>query len=75
MIVLSGSVHEVPQALLAQLKVGGRLCAIVGDEPVMRATLVTRTGEATYTTRSPGTRWPRGWRTSPSRRASTSEPP
>jgi protein-L-isoaspartate(D-aspartate) O-methyltransferase len=41
-IVLSGSVAEVPQALLRQLKVGGRLIAIVGEEPVMRATLVTR---------------------------------
>ena len=28
-IVLSGSVAEVPQALLSQLKVGGRLAAIV----------------------------------------------
>jgi protein-L-isoaspartate O-methyltransferase len=37
-IVLSGSVAEVPQVLLEQLKVGGRLAAIVGDEPVMRAT-------------------------------------
>ena len=52
-IVLSGSVHEVPQALLAQLKVGGRLAAIVGDEPVMRATFITRTGEASYTTEQP----------------------
>ncbi|MGZ5270304.1 MAG: protein-L-isoaspartate O-methyltransferase family protein [Ramlibacter sp.] len=49
-IVLSGSVAEVPQGLLQQLKVGGRLVAIVGDEPVMRATLVTRTGDASYTT-------------------------
>jgi protein-L-isoaspartate(D-aspartate) O-methyltransferase len=52
-IVLSGSVAEVPQALLAQLKVGGRLAAIVGDEPIMRATFVTRTGEASYTTTQP----------------------
>jgi protein-L-isoaspartate(D-aspartate) O-methyltransferase len=52
-IVLSGSVHEVPQALLAQLKVGGRLAAIVGDEPVMRGTFITRTGEASYETRQP----------------------
>ena len=43
-IVLSGSVAEVPAAVLAQLKVGGRLVAIVGQEPVMRAVLVTRTG-------------------------------
>ena len=41
-IVLSGSVAEVPQALLSQLKVGGRLAAIVGFEPVMRALLITR---------------------------------
>ena len=44
-IVLSGSVAEVPRVLLEQLKVGGRLIAIVGDDPVMRATLVTRVGE------------------------------
>ena len=44
-IVLSGSVAEVPKDLLAQLKVGGRLFAIVGQEPVMRATIVTRTSE------------------------------
>ncbi|MBU6260126.1 MAG: protein-L-isoaspartate O-methyltransferase [Burkholderiales bacterium] len=47
-IVLSGSVAEVPPALLAQLKIGGRLAAIVGSEPVMRARLVTRAGEAAW---------------------------
>ena len=52
-IVLSGSVFEVPQVLLSQLKVGGRLAAIVGSEPMMRATFITRTGEASYTTRQP----------------------
>ena len=41
-IVLSGSVAEVPPALLGQLKPGGRLAAIVGQLPVMRAELVTR---------------------------------
>ena len=41
-ILLSGSVTMVPDALLARLNVGGRLCGIVGDEPVMRATIVTR---------------------------------
>jgi protein-L-isoaspartate(D-aspartate) O-methyltransferase len=41
-IVLSGSVAAVPQALLDQLKPGGRLVAIVGHEPMMRATLITR---------------------------------
>ena len=41
-IMLSGSVPEVPQVLLNQLKVGGRLLAIVGQEPVMRALRYTR---------------------------------
>ncbi len=49
-IVLSGSVAQVPLTLLSQLRVGGRLVAIVGSDPVMRATRVTRTGEATWTT-------------------------
>jgi len=44
-VLLSGSVAEVPTALLAQLKVGGRLAAIVGQLPVMRAVLLERTGE------------------------------
>ena len=52
-IMLSGSVAEVPQTLLAHLKVGGRLVAIVGNEPVMRATIVTRTGEAEFKTSQP----------------------
>jgi protein-L-isoaspartate(D-aspartate) O-methyltransferase len=47
-IVLSGSVPSVPQALLEQLKVGGRLAAIVGQQPMMRATLYTRTGERDF---------------------------
>ena len=41
-ILLSGSVAQLPDALLALLKPGGRLLAIVGDEPVMRATLVRK---------------------------------
>jgi protein-L-isoaspartate(D-aspartate) O-methyltransferase len=52
-IVLSGSVTEVPQSLLNLLKVGGRLAGIVGDEPVMRATFVTRTSTTEFTTRQP----------------------
>lgn len=49
-IVLSGSVAEVPHALLALLTVGGRLSAIVGEEPMMRATLVTRTSATDFVT-------------------------
>jgi protein-L-isoaspartate(D-aspartate) O-methyltransferase len=49
-ILLAGSVAEVPQVLLEQLAIGGRLAAIVGDEPMMRATVVTRTGANSFTT-------------------------
>jgi protein-L-isoaspartate(D-aspartate) O-methyltransferase len=52
-IVLSGSVAEVPAGLLAQLKVSGRLAAVVGVEPVMRATFITRTGDTHYSTAQP----------------------
>ncbi len=52
-IVLSGSVAMVPQALLAQLKVGGRLATIVGEDPVMRATIVTRVGDNDWRTLQP----------------------
>lgn len=47
-IVLSGSVASVPQTLLEQLKLGGRLIAIVGDEPVMRARLYRRVDAASW---------------------------
>jgi protein-L-isoaspartate(D-aspartate) O-methyltransferase len=47
-IVLSGSVSDVPAALLSQLKVGGRLVAIVGQEPVMQALLITRVADQQY---------------------------
>ena len=49
-IVLSGSVAEVPASLLALLKVGGRLSAFVGCEPMMRATLVTRVDKDAFRT-------------------------
>ena len=49
-IVLSGSVAEVPASLLEQLKIGGRLSAIVGFEPMMRATLITRVDQNAWRT-------------------------
>jgi protein-L-isoaspartate(D-aspartate) O-methyltransferase len=52
-IVLSGSVAHLPSALLAQLKVGGRLAAIVGEDPMMRALFVTRVSDASYHTTQP----------------------
>ena len=47
-IVLSGSVAEVPRSLLAQLKPGGRLTAVVGQLPVMQAVLMTRGPESGF---------------------------
>ncbi|OIN93711.1 MAG: protein-L-isoaspartate O-methyltransferase [Comamonadaceae bacterium CG1_02_60_18] len=47
-ILLGGSVTEAPQQLLSQLKVGGRLIAIVGNEPVMHAMLITRTSQTDF---------------------------
>ena len=47
-IVLSGSVARIPQGLLGSLNIGGRLAAVVGDEPMMRAHFVTRTGEGKW---------------------------
>lgn len=52
-IVMSGSVAEVPQSLLNLLDIGGRLAVILGDEPVMRATFVTRTSATNFVTRHP----------------------
>jgi protein-L-isoaspartate(D-aspartate) O-methyltransferase len=53
LILLSGSVAEVPRSLLEQLAVGGRLAAIVGEEPMMRATLITRTSQNSFVTAQP----------------------
>jgi protein-L-isoaspartate(D-aspartate) O-methyltransferase len=52
-IVLNGSVAEVPAAVLQQLTVGGRLAAIVGQEPMMRATVITRNSDTSWTTTEP----------------------
>jgi len=52
-IVLSGSVARIPQNLLGSFKVGGRLAAIVGEEPMMRAHFVTRTTESKWDTIQP----------------------
>jgi protein-L-isoaspartate(D-aspartate) O-methyltransferase len=41
-IVLTGSVPQLPTALQQRLNIGGRLFAVVGEAPVMSATLVRR---------------------------------
>jgi protein-L-isoaspartate(D-aspartate) O-methyltransferase len=50
-IVLSGSVAQIPSTILNMLKIGGRCMAIVGDEPVMRATLVQRVSDTAFETK------------------------
>lgn len=49
-IVISGSLPVLPDTFLHQVKVGGRIFAIIGESPVMSAQLITRTGESAYAT-------------------------
>lgn len=49
-IVISGSLPELPDAFLQQLKVGGRLVAFIGEPPVMEAKLITRTDDKAFNT-------------------------
>ncbi|RJF97824.1 protein-L-isoaspartate O-methyltransferase family protein [Noviherbaspirillum saxi] len=49
-IVISGSLPLLPDTFLKQLKIGGRLFAIVGEPPVMSAQLITRKSETAYDT-------------------------
>jgi protein-L-isoaspartate(D-aspartate) O-methyltransferase len=47
-ICVSGGLPVLPQELLGQLKIGGRLAAFVGVLPVQKAQIITRVGEAEY---------------------------
>ena len=47
-IMMSGSVSKVPEELLKQLKPGGRLVAIEGEEPVMSAVRYTANPDGTW---------------------------
>jgi protein-L-isoaspartate(D-aspartate) O-methyltransferase len=49
-IVVAGSLPVLPDAFLKQLKVGGRIAAIVGEAPVMSANVITRVADAAYDT-------------------------
>jgi protein-L-isoaspartate(D-aspartate) O-methyltransferase len=49
-IVLTGSTPLLPEAFKQQLAAGGRLFAVVGDPPVMKAHLVTCVAEGAYNT-------------------------
>lgn len=49
-IILSGAVPEVPDAILKQLRVGARLAVVVGAAPVMEAQLITCVAEGVFNT-------------------------
>jgi len=50
LIVVAGALEVLPDALLKQLKVGGRIGAIVGQPPAMDFVVITRMGEDAYHT-------------------------
>ncbi len=49
-IIVSGSLPLLPRSLLEQLKVGGRLAAVVGCGPAISAQIVTRVTNGNYET-------------------------
>jgi protein-L-isoaspartate(D-aspartate) O-methyltransferase len=51
-IVISGALPVLPQVFREQLRVGGRLLAVIGEAPVMSACLVTRTKDDAWDKRT-----------------------
>jgi protein-L-isoaspartate(D-aspartate) O-methyltransferase len=49
-IVISGALEVLPDAFLKQVKVGGRIAAILGQAPAMSANIITRVSESAYET-------------------------
>jgi protein-L-isoaspartate(D-aspartate) O-methyltransferase len=47
-ILLTGSVALLPESFQSQLTIGGRLIAVIGDEPMMTATLIRRVAAAAF---------------------------
>lgn len=50
LIIISGSMPELPQAFLDQLKVGGRVLAVIGKAPIMSAQKTTHEAENKFNT-------------------------
>ncbi|CAN5887711.1 protein-L-isoaspartate O-methyltransferase [soil metagenome] len=50
-IVVSGSLEDIPEQLQQQLAIGGRLFVIVGKDPVMVAQIITRESELFFNTK------------------------
>lgn len=51
-IVVTGSMQLLPEALKQQLNIGGRLFVILGSDPVMTAYLITRMSETEFVSTS-----------------------
>jgi protein-L-isoaspartate(D-aspartate) O-methyltransferase len=49
-IVISGSLPVLPDAIMQQIKVGGRILATIGEDPVMTTQVMTRVSESTFET-------------------------
>jgi len=49
-VVVSGALEVLPEALLKQVKVGGRIACITGQPPVMEFNIITRMSETAYNT-------------------------
>jgi protein-L-isoaspartate(D-aspartate) O-methyltransferase len=49
-IVVAGSLPVLPEAFLKELKVGGRMLAIVGEAPVMSCNVITRVADSAWDT-------------------------
>jgi protein-L-isoaspartate(D-aspartate) O-methyltransferase len=49
-MVVSGSLPVLPGSLLAQLRPGGRIAAVVGESPAMTGQIVTRVAADDYET-------------------------
>jgi protein-L-isoaspartate(D-aspartate) O-methyltransferase len=49
-IVISGSLPVLPDSFLKQIKIGGRIFAIIGESPAMSAQIITRVSDAAYST-------------------------
>ncbi|MDQ1923457.1 protein-L-isoaspartate O-methyltransferase family protein [Massilia pseudoviolaceinigra] len=49
-IVISGGLETLPEVFMKQVKVGGRIAAILGQAPVMTAHVITRVSETAYDT-------------------------
>ncbi len=54
-IIITAAIKEIPETLLKQLRIGGKLVAPVGNNDIQVMTLVKREGEDTFTSTTHGT--------------------